>query len=210
MRRELGRLLESVSDFADPSPELEQYRTPPDLAAHVIEVAAMQSDLEDRIVVDLGSGTGMLALGAAFAGPETVIGIELDPDALVGARANERQIGPPLSVDWIRADARRPPIQLEDATVLMNPPFGAQTGRRHADRKFLSAAAAIGAVSYSIHNEGSREFVEGFAADNRGTVTHAYRADFDLPRQFSFHQDDHRTLEAEVFRIEWDSGAVRT
>jgi putative methylase len=85
----------------------------------------------------------------------------------------------------------------------MNPPFGAQSGNEHADRRFLRTAAEIAGVSYSLHNEGSREFVESFAADNGGEVTHAFAAEFDLPGQFEFHDQDSRTITAELYRIEW-------
>jgi len=34
-------------------------------------------------------------------------------------------------------------------------------------------------------------------------VTHAFRAEFELPRQFEFHEADSAGIEAEVFRIEW-------
>ncbi len=56
-RRQLARTLESVDDFADPSVELEQYLTPPELAAHLTHLASLQGDLE-RPVIDLGTGTG--------------------------------------------------------------------------------------------------------------------------------------------------------
>jgi len=86
----------------------------------------------------------------------------------------------------------------------MNPPFGAQSGNEHADRRFLETAAAISSVSYSLHNEGSQDFVESFAADNDGEVTHAFAAEFDLPHQFEFHEDASRNITAELYRIEWD------
>ncbi|UWG47947.1 putative RNA methylase [Halanaeroarchaeum sp. HSR-CO] len=203
MKRDLARRLESVSPFDDPAPALEQYRTPADIAAHVVHVAAMQSDLDGRTVVDLGSGTGMLALAAAFGGPRAVVGVELDGEALERARENERQVDPPISIDWIEGDATTLPVCLDDATVVMNPPFGAQYGNRHADRAFLETAATIGAVSYSIHNEGSRSFVDRFVADHDGTVTHAYQAELEIPHQFEFHREERRTVDAEVFRVTW-------
>jgi putative methylase len=88
-------------------------------------------------------------------------------------------------------------------TVLMNPPFGAQTGNEHADRAFLATAADLASVSYSIHNEGSVEFVESFAADNGGTVTDAFAAELDLPQTYEFHTDQSRAIDVEVFRIDW-------
>jgi putative methylase len=86
----------------------------------------------------------------------------------------------------------------------MNPPFGAQDGRRGADRAFLGSAARIGRVSYSVHNTDSEAFVEAFAADNSGEVTHAYRAALTVDRQFAFHDEASRDLPVEVYRIVWD------
>jgi putative methylase len=107
-------------------------------------------------------------------------------------------------VAWLRADATQAPLRPDgETTVVMNPPFGAQSGNEHADRAFLETAAEIADVSYSIHNEGSESFVESFAADNGGEVTHAFRAEFELPRQFDHHTDESRTIDAEVFRVEW-------
>jgi len=86
----------------------------------------------------------------------------------------------------------------------MNPPFGAQSGNEHADRAFLATASEIAAVSYSIHNAGSEAFVESFADDGGGAVTHAFRAEFDLPKQFDHQTSERETVDAEVFRIEWE------
>ncbi|MFC4553286.1 METTL5 family protein, partial [Halorussus sp. GCM10023401] len=88
-------------------------------------------------------------------------------------------------------------------TVLMNPPFGAQRDNVHADRAFLETAAAVAGVSYSVHNAGSREFVEAFAADEGGEVTHAFRAELVLPRQYDHQTSEREVLDAEVFRIRW-------
>ncbi|GAB7017546.1 hypothetical protein JCM18750_04070 [Halostagnicola bangensis] len=110
-------------------------------------------------------------------------------------------------LEWVRGDVTRPPLSVTDATVLSNPPFGAQRGNRHADRDFLETTRSIAKTSYTIHNEGSQEFVESYASDAGGTVTHAFRATFSLDNRLAFHTDDSRELEAEVFRIEWDLGA---
>ncbi|MFB6125311.1 MAG: METTL5 family protein [Halanaeroarchaeum sp.] len=202
-KRELERRLSAVEGFDDPTAEREQYRTPSPIAAHVVHLAGLHGDLECP-VVDLGSGTGMLAIGTALAGAASVTGVEIDPAAVAVARENAASVAPDEHVEWVLGDATRPPVCVEDATVLMNPPFGAQRGARHADRAFLETAADLAAVSYSIHNRGSEAFVESFAADNGGEVTHAYAAAFEIPNQFDFHEDDSRTITTEVFRIVWD------
>lgn len=216
-RRSLARRLEAVEDFSDPAVDLEQYLTPAEVAAHVCHLADLQGDLAGRTVVDLGTGTGMLAIGAAWYGPSRVVGIDVDADALSLARRNAAAVlergsergaadahgSNPPAIDWLRGDVARHPLSLAGATVLSNPPFGAQRGNRHADRAFLETARSIAAVSYTIHNEGSRSFVESFAADAGATVTHAFRAPFPIEKRFDFHAEAEATLDAEVFRIEW-------
>ena len=202
--RSLAAKLGVVAGFERPDAALEQYPTPPELAAHVVHLADLHGDVDGRTVIDLGAGTGMLALAAALRGPARVVGLELDGDALATARANERRVAASAPVHWVRGDAARAPLAVaEPATVVMNPPFGAQDGNRNADRAFLATASDLAAVSYSVHNAGSREFVEAFAADEGGEVTHAFAAEFRIDAQFDHHTDDARDIDTEVYRIEW-------
>jgi len=203
-KSELTQQLGVVAGFDSPRVDLEQYRTPPELAAHLVHTADLQGDIESRLVIDLGCGTGILALGAALRGARQVVGVDLDPAALSTAAANERRVASASPVSWVRADATRLPLSpAAPTTVIMNPPFGAQAGNEHADRGFLETAAAVATVSYSVHNADSRLFVESFAADNGGEVTHAFRAEFDLPPTFDFHTEQRQSIDAEVFRIVW-------
>jgi len=202
-RSELSRQLGVVAGFDDPDAALEQYPTPPDLAASIVHVADLRGDVDGATVVDLGTGTGMLALAAALRGPERVVGVDLDRSPLRTARENERRVAASAAVGWVQGDATDPPLSVDDVTVVMNPPFGAQRGNEHADRAFLETAADIAAVSYSVHNAGSREFVESFAADAGGEVTEAFEAELAIDRQFDHHDADRETIAAEVFRIDW-------
>lgn len=201
-RRALARQLGQLEDFEEPRVDLEQYATPAELAAQLIHLADLRGDL-DRPVVDLGCGTGVLAIGAALRGAPRSVGVERDPAALATARTNERGVDTPVAVDWLLADATRPPLALAAATVLMNPPFGAQRTNRHADRGFLGAAAGLATVSYSVHNAGSRDFIEAFVDDRGGTVTEAFSTVLELDRRFAFHTRGRERLDVEVYRIDW-------
>lgn len=207
-RRTLARALETLEDFSDPSPALEQYLTPPEIAAHICHQARMQDDLGGW-VLDLGTGTGMLAIAASLSGAERVLGVDVDADALALARRNAARIdeaGAHGQLEWLRGDVTRPPISVPDdttVTVLSNPPFGAHRDNRHADRAFLETVRSIATVSYTIHNEGSQSFVESFATDAGADVTHAFRAQFPIAKRFDFHTESEAILEAEVFRTEW-------
>lgn len=204
VKAQLEAQLQAVSDFESPVRELEQYRTPASVAAHLVALADLQGDLEDRTVIDLGSGTGMLALGAALLAPHRVIGVELDAAAIDIARENERSLSPASQIEWIRGDVRDAPVDLDGATVVANPPFGAHEDTRHADRDFLETVASGASVSYTIHNEGSREFVEAFTMDNGGRITHAYGVEFHVPKQFRHHDAERHAIQAELYRIAWD------
>ncbi|MFB6081389.1 MAG: METTL5 family protein [Halanaeroarchaeum sp.] len=201
-KRDLERRLSAVSGFSNPILEHEQYVTPSPIAAHLVHLAALHGDL-DGPVVDLGTGTGVLAIATSLAGAGRVLGVELDDAALDVARENETTIDPPTPIDWVRGDATRAPVCTTEATVVMNPPFGAHRGNRHADRAFLAATVDLASVSYSVHNAGSEAFVESFAADNGGEVTHAFRADVSLPKDYDHQSEAERTISTEVFRIEW-------
>ena len=204
-KRELEGQLAVVAGFENPQTTLEQYPTPPALAAHVVHLADLHDDIESRTVLDLGAGTGMFTLGAALRGPARVIAVEIDGSPLATAVENRRRVGTRTPIHWIQADATRLPLSIpEPVTVVMNPPFGAQDGHEGADRGFLQTVAEVAAVSYSVHNAGSEEFVEAFAADNGGEVTHAFSADFELDNQFDHHEAEQQSVDTEVYRIEWD------
>lgn len=202
MKRELARRLSVLEGFRDPTVELEQYATSPALAANLVHLADLHDDL-DRWVIDLGTGTGMLALAAATRGPPGVVGLDVDRGALQIARENELRLLSNRRVSWVQGDATESPLCHDEATVLSNPPFGAQHGARGADRAFLEVARALGVVSYSIHNAESRSFIEAFARDNDGDVTHAFESVLPMDAQFEFHTADRRELPVEVYRIEW-------
>ncbi|MFB6300482.1 MAG: METTL5 family protein [Halobacteriales archaeon] len=199
------RQLAELMTFDDPSASLEQYATSAELAARLLHLAALHGDLAGRTIVDLGTGTGILALGAALGDPTRVIGLDRDETALRLARDNEGRLDPPLTIDWLRGDATQAPLCLErpKTTVVMNPPFGAQTSNQHADRRFLATTAAIARVSYSIHNADSQRFIEAFAADHGAEVTHAFAATMPIDQQFAFHTQDRTQLDVEVYRIVW-------
>ena len=160
--RDLERLLSRVPPHPRPRVELEQYATPADLAAPLLHEA--------------------YALGAALLGAARVTGVDVDPLSLEVARRVSGELG--AAVEWVEADVAA--WRGEADTVVMNPPFGAQV--RHADRAFLDAAFRTAPVVYTLHNEGTRAFVEQRAAQAGYAVTHAWRLVFPLRHQFR-HQE---------------------
>jgi release factor glutamine methyltransferase len=71
---------------------------------------------------DIGTGTGAIALALADEGAfDTVIGIDLDADALALSRANGARLG--LTVDWVQGDLVAPLAGRQLDLIISNPPY---------------------------------------------------------------------------------------
>jgi putative methylase len=198
--KRLEMTLQRLAGFTRPRPSLEQYQTPAPLAARLLYHALMNGDITAKRVCDLGSGTGVLAIGAALLGAESVVGIEIDERAVGTARANADLLA--ADVEFMVADTNDP--SLPDTvgscdTVIMNPPFGAQ--KAHADRPFIDLALRLAPVTYGIFNAGSTPFVESYTK-SRGKITGRVGGSFPIKRTFSFHTKDVQEIEVEILLLE--------
>ncbi len=136
--------------FSSPSETLEQYITPSDIAADMLWLAYMASDLSSKLILDLGCGTGRLSYGAALLEANHVVCVDIDYDALGEARDFlEPRVSVPVS--FIAGDVREsiPLREVRTCTVVMNPPFGVHL--RGADVDFIRAALSICRTVYSLH-----------------------------------------------------------
>ena len=77
--RDLIQELSEVKTWEKPRVELEQYPTPPDIAAHMLFTAVEEGDVEDSLVADLGCGGCILGIAAALMGAAHVTGVDIDP-----------------------------------------------------------------------------------------------------------------------------------
>lgn len=193
-RAELIRRLERVPPPALPKAKWEQVVTPAELAADLLLAALAAGDLEGLSIVDLGSGTGRLAIGAALLGGSPVVGVEIDRDSTELSR--ESAEGAP--VEFVEADVRgwsRPAD-----VVVMNPPFGAQ--QRHADRPFWDTAFRVarhGVYAFALAE--SREFIARRAAAAGAEIRVTVPVPWELKRTFPHHTKPHRTLRVDRWEI---------
>lgn len=196
--RQLELVLEGLEAPAASSPALEQYRTPPDLAARMLHHAWMRGDIAGKKVCDLGTGNGILACGAALLGASETVGVDVDPLMISVARRNAERIG--LVIRFVIADVASGEAfhGMRFDTVVMNPPFGAQ--RRHADRAFIDRALSIARVIYTIENAGSSRFLEAYTK-GRARIDEIIASTLAIPRMFSFHQRERREIEVEIVRL---------
>lgn len=192
-KKNLEILLEKVAGFPAPSLREEQYITPAPIAAELLFFAYLRKDLVDT-VYDLGCGTGTLGIGAKILGVEKVIGFDRDIAALKIARKNAEKLG--VEVGFVCCDVAD--VCGHCHAVVMNPPFGAQIKGR--DRPFLRKALEVSDVIYTIHNAGSRDFIQKFISPS--IITDQKLIDLPIKRTFKFHKKNMEIVKAEIYRIE--------
>lgn len=197
--RDLEILLEkNVAAFPSPKTELEQYRTPADTAARLLFEAYGLGDLEGKTVLDLGCGTGMLALGAALLGARTVTGLDLDAGALEAASASARALGVAERAHFVHRDLRDG-VDVTADVVFTNPPFGAQVPG--ADRPFLAAAFRAAPVVYVFANAPGAAFVEARGAEAGFARTHGWDVAFTIGHVFGHHTRARQDVPVKVLRL---------
>ncbi len=202
---ELELFLSQMESQPSPKASLEQYTVSEAIAAKMLYLAAYTNgDIVGKAVLDLGCGTGRLALAASYLGAQFVVGVDIDKTAIKTASENSTKAGSKTDVQWLLADIGTVTGSFD--TVLQNPPFGVQ--KRAADRKFLEKALEVGNVVYSLHNHPSTDkqlvrrlnanpggllqvepspFIARFVESRSGVVKAVYAMLMTIPRMFDFH-----------------------
>ena len=198
------RLEEAIAEVAphpNPRAYLEQYTIPSEVAAEILYLATYTyDDIFNKTVVDLGCGTGRLAIGAVLLGAKEAFGIDIDPSAIKVAKDNAKKLAVEKRTNWITADINV--LHGHFHTVLQNPPFGVQ--KRSADRAFLEKSLELGNRIYSLHKSGkhNREFIKRFIEKRGGKVTGIFHMEMTIPRLFEFHTKERRSIKVDLYRIE--------
>jgi len=209
--KELQSLLQDVETFNAPKVELEQYPTSVELAASMLyTIDTVYRDLECCTVLDLGCGTGRLAIGAALLGSPQVIGVDVDPDALQTCQLNVNQFDG-LPVDLVRCDVTSLAgmSRLRVDTVIMNPPFG--TRKKGADLEFLRTGLKIARRAvYSLHKTSTRSHIQRLVGkDFGGTSKVVAQLRYDLPASYAFHKQKTKDIEVDLWRFDVASSKQR-
>lgn len=170
--KQLVAFLQGVETFEDPKYQLEQYKTGADIAASIVyTIANSYGDFGEKLVADLGCGTGVLGIGAAAMGAAHVIGFDIDDDAIDQAQENAEDLEVIDLMDFVKTDifqmaevvsAKSPEAVVVDAGAdLGGCNFGAGPVRRRAvvshNRKSAGASCSTtesGSVAAAAGDDG--------------------------------------------------------
>jgi len=112
-------------------------------------------------VVDLGTGTGIFAIGAVLLGAKEVVAVEKDEDAIQIAKQNAENLGVESEIKFIKSDIED--FESTCDTVVMNPPFSVHSD---IDIGFIQKAIELGDSVYSVSHPGARKSIKDFVANS--------------------------------------------
>lgn len=200
--RHLAIVLSGVKPHPNPSLNLEQYSLSGEDAARILWFAGrVNNDISGRIVLDLGCGTGILAIGSALLNAEFVFGVDVDPYALRIALDNAMNLDVYSKISFICADVSKLPINDTVDTVIQNPPFGVH--RRGADIMFLEASLNIARVVYSLHKytPDNHLFISRFVSKLGCKIVDMLPLTITIPYTFDFHREFKRKINVVLYKI---------
>jgi len=185
------------------SVELEQYATEGDLAAFWILAIDQLDNLENKTVVDLGAGNGILGLGTAYLGASEIFLVEADEEACLISNQNAEKINQKYDTQTtvIHALIGSQEIEIPCQTdiIVMNPPWGFQTEK--ADRPLLEFAFSLDATAIYVLHSAKAKHIEAMAKDFGYEGEIVFETDFHLPPTYSHHSKKKSTTDARCWRF---------
>lgn len=204
-KKQLAITLSKLKVFEKPNQRLEQYPTDSEIAAEIIWWAAYKGDIIGKVIVDLGTGTGILGLSAVIMGAKKAYLVDIDEKALGTAEENlrhlEKELGQKLGQKAEFVNKKAEEFSKKCDVVLQNPPFGIK-GKRHADKKFLKQAFKTAPVVYSLHKAESKGFIQKISDDNGYEVTHYWEFLFPIKMSMEHHKKKIQRIPVGCWRLQ--------
>lgn len=207
-KKELIFQIERTETFTDPKIQLEQYTIDATSAVDIIYCAGFEfNDINQKLIVDLGAGTGRLSIASSFFNPIYILSVDIDFNTLYILQKNVKKLNLERKIFPICADVKHFDISkivlLRNLkiTTIMNPPFGVQ--KKTADRKFLECAFLFSDVIYSVHlaNKKVHNFISNFVRKNNWLIDYVFPFDMLLEKSFQFHKYKTKQIKVNVYRF---------
>ena len=192
MKKQLEiELSKIIDDFKEPKIKFEQYMTPPEIAAFMIHYAWMKGEIENKKIIDIGAGTGMLGIGAAFLGGNVTM-IEIDKDAYEILKNNVAKTDHEIRL--INKNIFDFDFDEEYDTALINPPFGIKSNNKDMD--FIVKASKISKHIFSIHDgsESNINNIKSLFEKHNLKIIESLMMDFSLKSTYPWHEEKNKIL----------------
>lgn len=198
-KSELAIILSKLRVFETPKVSFEQYPTDSEVAADILWKAFMNYDIQNKVVADLGCGTGILGIGALLLGAKKVYFVDHDATIIPLLQQNLEAVKASVDEYMISTvDVLQFTVSVD--TVIENPPFG--TKIKHADKLFLEQAFKLGKVIYSIHKLTSKGFLDAISKDHGFKITHVFELKLPIKATQKFHTRRLYPVDVGCWRLE--------
>ena len=207
-KKDIVSIIQTTESFSNPQIGLEQYCIDAGCAVDIIYFAGFEfNDITNKLVVDLGAGTGRLSFCSALLNAGLIVSVDIDFEALSILKKNALNLGLetlvcPVCSDILDFEVRRNPFfKNYKITTIMNPPFGVQN--KFADRAFLAKAFSFSEVVYSIHLAGKKihQFIKNYINKFNWRIDYVLPFNMILEKSFEFHTHKTKTIDVNVYRF---------
>ena len=186
---------------------LEQYATPAHIAATLLwETSEHFGSIRDEVVLDLGCGSGILAIGCLLLGSKFVVAVDVDSNSLEIAKRNAENLGfSSEDIAFVQQDIRyfnSQSLGLKEKiqTVVMNPPFGTKD-QIGIDAVFVQKALECADTVYSMHKTSTRDFWLKKGLEFGVKVKPLTEVKFNIDYTFQFHEYDSQDIEVDFLQF---------
>lgn len=185
--------------------DMEQYPTPPDVASELlIGLELEEKAIEGKYVIDLGCGSGTLAIGCTLLGADRVLALDIDPNCVELTQSNASDLG--ITSDQLvvqKCDVRD--IAAGDYeranTVVMNPPFGTKE-QEGIDRIFVEKGLAMADNVYSLHKASTIQYWKKTAAQELNyNVKLLSELQFPIEKLINYHKHNTKDINVHVLKF---------
>lgn len=206
-KQQYERILEELHKFENPDITKEQYYTEPVIAGKLMHLAYMNHHIENKVILDLGCGTGFLGIGAMLNDAKKVIFVDIDNEALKLLKKNIAYIKDNydvllcdyeiinIDVNDLKLDTIKEKVDI----VIMNPPFGLRN--KDIDITFLEKAINYSDIVYMLQksiriNQKISRFVKKFDLNMQ-----KIDLDYKMKKQYASHKKNYKDMDFSIVLI---------
>lgn len=195
--KQLAIALSQLKVFDTPSIKEEQYPTDSNIAAQALWHAHMQGWIENKVILDMGCGTGILGIGCLLLGAKQVHFVDVDEKALSILKENLDRIDVVGKATIHHQDALS--FSKNADLVVQNPPFG--TKQKHLDADFLIQAFLLAPHIVSFHKTSTQAFINQTIQTYKRKVVSYEEYQFPLKATMDHHQKERKHILVSCWHI---------
>ncbi|MFV2014127.1 MAG: METTL5 family protein [Candidatus Heimdallarchaeota archaeon] len=191
-------LSQNLVEFTDPNISLEQYSTPPRVAANLIQRASELGDIHGKRIIELCAGTGILSIAATVFGGR-VTAVEIDKNAVQIMKQNLEKTDLECEIKHVDALYFQSPEKFD--TAILNPPFGIQQ-KKARDMDFIIQAHELADIAYTIVDGSikNQTHLPILLAKSNIDILESYLEEFPIKKSYPWHKYNRKIHQVMILR----------